>query len=462
MILREMVERFERQAPICVMIRAALENVLEADRLDALFGEVAVRQENKKLLFSTVADLMGLVACKIHPTVHAAFQAKKEQVGVTAKALYDKLQRMEPSVTRAVVRETAERMGQIIAKMPGSYAPLARGYRVKILDGNHLRRTERRIGELRELNIAPLPGYCVVVLDPQNKLVCDLFPCEDAHAQERTLLPQILETVQPQDLWIGDRNFCTTDFLADIGRRRAYFVIRQHAQSLRWELTGKRKAAGRTETGRVYEQTAHLLAKDGSGLLAIRRITIELDQPTRDGAAEIHILSNLPRKFTALRVAELYRQRWTIETAFQEVAQSLQGEIETLGYPKAALFAFSMAMVAYNVLSVIQAALRSAHGEQEVTDRVSFYYLCDEVAGTYRGLLIAVSDEYWTKNYANLTPAQLAKELVRIARQIDLSRYQKHKRGPKKTKPPLNKKLRGHASTARILAKSRAISTVAC
>lgn len=462
MILRDMVERFEQQAPICVMIRAALENVLEADRLDAIFEKTAVRQQNKTLLFSTVADLMGLVACKIHPTVHAAYQAKQKQVGVTAKALYDKLQRIEPNVSRAVVRETAARMGQIIAKMPGSHAPLVRGYRVKILDGNHLRRTDRRIGELRELNIAPLPGYCLVVLDPQTKLACDIFPCEDAHAQERTLLPQILETVQPQDLWIGDRNFCTTDFLADIDRRLAFFVIRQHAQSLRWELIGKRKSAGRTETGRVYEQAVRLLAADGSGLVTIRRITVELDQPTRDGEREIHILTNLPRRITALRVAELYRQRWTIETAFQEVAHSLQGEIQTLGYPKAALFAFSMAMLAYNALSVIQAALRSAHGDKKISEQVSFYYLCDEVAGTYRGLLIAVPDHYWAKNYADLTPAQLAKELVRIARQIDLSRYRKHKRGPKKTKPPLNKKHRRHASTARILAQNRATTTVAC
>jgi len=28
MILREMIERFERQAPLCTLIRAAMENVL--------------------------------------------------------------------------------------------------------------------------------------------------------------------------------------------------------------------------------------------------------------------------------------------------------------------------------------------------------------------------------------------------------------------------------------------------
>ncbi len=455
MILREMVERFEKQAPICSMIRAAMENILAEERLNAVFEETAQRQENKELLFSTVCDIMGLVACKIHPSVHAAYQAKQEQVGVTAKALYDKLQRMETNVSRAVVKETASRMGQIIGKMRGASVSLLRGYRVKILDGNHLRRTERRIGELRELNIAPLPGHCVVVLDPQWKLMTDVFPCEDAHAQERTLLPQVLETVQANEVWIGDRNFCTRDFLAGIARRLGYFVIRQHA-GLPIELIGRRKAAGRTETGRVYEQAARVLADDGSVLLIVRRVTVKLDQPTRDGEQEIHILTNLPqRKVAALVVADLYRRRWTIETAFQEIAQNLQGEIETLGYPKAALFAFCMALVAYNVLSVVQAALRAAHGAETITDKVSFYYLCDEVAATYRGLLIAIPADYWTRTYADLTPAQMAQRLVRMAQQINLSRYRKHKRGPKKPKPKLNKKYRGHASTTRILAQRR-------
>jgi hypothetical protein len=43
---------------------------------------------------------------------------------------------------------------------------------------------------------------------------------------------------------------------------------------------------------------------------------VELDQPTRDGDAKMHILTNLPKKVLPLMVAELYRQRWTIDTAF--------------------------------------------------------------------------------------------------------------------------------------------------
>ena len=85
--------------------------------------------------------------------------------------------------------------------------------------------------------------------------------------------------------------------------------------------------------------------------MVLRRVTVELYRPTRDGETEIHVLTNLPKRIGALRVAEVYRQRWTIEIAFHELAQNLEGEIETLGYPRAALFGFCMALVCYNVLN---------------------------------------------------------------------------------------------------------------
>jgi hypothetical protein len=49
--------------------------------------------------------------------------------------------------------------------------------------------------------------------------------------------------------------------------------------------------------------------------------------------------------------------------------------VNTLGYPKAALFAFCVALVAYNVLSTVKGALRSVHGEEKVADEVSGYYM---------------------------------------------------------------------------------------
>lgn len=457
MIVREMMERIEKRAPVCVMLRALLENVFAAERLDRLFETTAQRQENKTLLFSVVADIMGLVALKIRPSVHAAYQARQAEIGVTAKAVYDKLQRTEPGVSQMMVRDSGSRLREVLGKLRVQPRELVPGYRVKIVDGNHLRRTERRLSELRLLNAAPLPGHCLVVLDPQLQLMIDVFPCEDAHAQERTLLPALLETVLWDDLLIMDRNFCTMQLLLGIKKKRASFIVREHGGSLRSSLVGKRKKIGRGDTGIVYEQALHLLDKDGTVLAKLRRVTVELDEPTRDGQREIHILTNLPARITGLRIAELYRKRWKIETAFQELAANFAGEIETLGYPRAALFAFCMALVAFNMLSVIRNVLE--RGRDPKTDpEVSVYYICDEIAHAYRGLDLVLNPADWSRAYADLTPAQLARALESIAAGVDLSRYRKHKRGPKKPPPKMNKKGRPHVSTARVLAQAANVS----
>lgn len=449
MIMQDLVDRFERKAPVCMMVRALLENTLSRERLDSIYSEYDHEQPEDVLLFSTLVGIMGLVATRVHPSVHAAYQAKCAEIAVTAKAVYDKLQRINCDVSQALVRRTAASMGRILDKMGCHLAEPLPGYRVKILDGNHLRRTQRRLKVLRNVNAAPLPGHALVVLDPQWKLVTDVFPCEDAHAQERTLLGEVLKTVKPGEVWIDDRNFCTIGFLFGIRARKAFFVTRQHG-SLPFELIGNRTHVGRGETGEVYEQKMRIV--DAEGMIAIiRRITVVLDEPTRDGDPEIHILTNLPRTIPALKVADLYRQRWTIEAAFNEVAQSLEGEIETLGYPKAALFGFCAALVSYNLLNVVQGVIGGVFPEEASQHGISIYYLAGEVARAYEGVEIAIGETYWAKTYRDLSPAAMARELARIARKIVPARYRKHKRGPKKPPPKLNKQKRNHVSTDRLL-----------
>ena len=83
-------------------------------------------------------------------------------------------------------------------------------------------------------------------------------------------------------------------------------------------------------------------------------------------------------------------EKCPIETAFQELEATLNGEVNTLGYPKAALFAFCLAVVAYNVLSTLKAALRSVHGETVGGVEVSGYNVADEINMTHRGMWNAI------------------------------------------------------------------------
>jgi hypothetical protein len=73
-----------------------------------------------------------------------------------------------------------------------------------------------------------LPGQSIAVLDPQKMLVTDIFLNQDGHAQERSMLPLIWEKVQPQQVGIAERNFCTRQFLLGIAQHQSYFIIRQH------------------------------------------------------------------------------------------------------------------------------------------------------------------------------------------------------------------------------------------
>jgi IS4 transposase len=452
MLLADVFDRFVEDCPLPVMVRGLLENTLSPRFLDDLFENTAELQYTRTLLFSSVVDLMGLVVNRIHPAINAAYKARAETIGVSLKSVYNKLDNVEPGISAALVRSTAARLETVVTTMGGALPPLLPGYRVKILDGNHLASTEHRIKELRKIGAGALPGHALVVLDPSLMLIIDVVLCEDGHAQERSLLDQILPTVRAKDVWIDDRNFCTTRFLFGIARRGAFFVTRQHAATLHWELVGKRRACGRIDTGDVFEQTMRLDDPDTGETLIVRRVSVILDTPTRDNDRELHIVTNLPAQDAdAQTVAHLYRKRWTIETAFQELTATLNGEVNTLGYPKAALFAFCVALVSYNMMSVVKAALRAVHGTETVQEKVSAYYLADEITMTHRGMMIAVPEDEWVV-FHNLSPVQLGAVLVDLAKNIRLALYTKQPRGPKKPQPKRQSGAKvKHVSTAKIL-----------
>lgn len=453
MKMGKVFEAFIEKSPISVMARAALEHLFDPDRLNRLFEKNAKVQYTRQLLFSMMVDLLGQVVLEIHPSIHSAYQAQAKEIRVSDQAVYDKLNHVEPEVSAELVRDSARRAIAITQSLQAALPPLLKGYHTRILDGNHLASTEHRIKELRTTWSGPLPGQLLVVLDREHKVVLDVFPCEDGHAQERTLLDKVLAVVHSWELWIADRNFCTAGFLTGIADRSGSFVIRQHS-GLSGECIGECKSMGSTETGEVYEQSMSVKNADGHVYL-LRRITVQLKKATRDGDTEMHILTNLPTDVAdAQTVANLYLKRWNIETMFQELTQTLTCEIKTLGYPKAALFGFCLAVVAYHAVSIIKAALRSVHGEETIEKNVSGYYLSLEIRQTYSGMMIAIPDSHW-KLFRSQTPEEMADILKILASKAELRRYKKHSRGPKKPQPEKTFTNGGHVSTAKLLAKRK-------
>ena len=184
----------------------------------------------------------------------------------------------------------------------------------------------------------------------------------------------------------------------------------------------------------------------------LRLITVELDEPTRDGDWTLQLLTNLPSAdASAATIAEVYGRRWTIETAFAEIKKSLNAELNPLGYPRAALFSFCTALVAYNVLSVLKAALRAEHGEEAVEEELSAYYVAEEITGTWRGMDIAVPESDWER-IRTIPLGEFVRLLRRLAGQLQWKHYRKRTRGPKKPVTPRTRfKNTPHVSIARML-----------
>lgn len=136
-------------------------------------------------------------------------------------AFYSKINGIEPQVSQALVRYSSKELAPIVEELRGKQPPILPGYRIKIIDGNNIAATEHRLSVLREVEGGPLPGKSLVVLDPMLMLAIDQFPCEDAYTQESALFTQVLKTVDGNDAWVGDRNFCTRMFLVEVAKRKA-------------------------------------------------------------------------------------------------------------------------------------------------------------------------------------------------------------------------------------------------
>ena len=288
MILGECFEKFIDRSPVSVMVRGTLERVFDPEKLERVFTDHALLQYTRELTFAQCVGLMSDVVFRLTPSVGAWYKAHQDEIPVTRQAVYDKLKHLELATAAGLVEYAGRELGACLRQMPSPPPPLLPGYRVRILDGNHLAGTEHRVKELRRYRAAALPGHALVFYDPQWDVATDVIPCEDAYAQERALLPEVVPMVAKGDCIVADRNFCTLGFLFGVARQGGFFVIRQHSSNVVGQPQGPRRGVGHDARGQaLYEQAGCLTEPETGATLLVRRITVQLRTPTRQGETEL-------------------------------------------------------------------------------------------------------------------------------------------------------------------------------
>lgn len=452
--LSPLLERYSERLPLPVMARALLERQFHGPTLDAWFEEVCDRQYTRELLFSSVFGLMSEVVFRQQPSVRSAYQSAREPLRVSLTAVCDKLTGIEAQTTEALVERSAQQSGELIEGLGGECTALLPGVEVRILDGNCLAGREHRLKETRARRAAPLPGKTLAVLDPARGRIRQVLVSEDGYSQERTLVGEIIDQAQAGELWIADRNFCTATVVFGLADRGAQSLIREHAQWHFVPLEGVGERVG-IEGGWACEHRIETTEASTGRVIELRRVCVHLDEPTCDGDKEVYLWTTLPeQRATAAQVAELYRKRWLVETAFQKLTVELRCEVTSLGYPRAALFAFAVAVVVYNTLAVVWAAMRAAHGARVMDEQISTYYVANEMAKAAESLAIMVDAEEWAL-FTTLSAGAMSAWLLACAGAVELRKYRKAKTLSRPKRPPRPKDSEPHLSTARLLAERK-------
>ena len=110
-------ERFVEKSPVTVILRGLMEVVLEPSKLDELFEQTVQTGYTRELLFSNLVQMMTQVVCSVRQSIGSVYKATAAEIGVSKTAVYGKLNRLEPCVSKALVESTALDLSSIMEQL---------------------------------------------------------------------------------------------------------------------------------------------------------------------------------------------------------------------------------------------------------------------------------------------------------------------------------------------------------
>lgn len=195
--------------------------------------------------------------------------------------------------------------------------------------------------------------------------------CEQSSHDARTA-PQLLKHLDEGDLLLGDRAFCSYEFIARIiTERNGHVLMRLHQarhRVLDWRKGKKLSPIERLVTWSKPPQqpkNSELTAEQWQALPATLTLRyIKQCYENRAGERdELVVATDLldGHEYDAVEMADLYMRRWEIEVRFRDLKTTLGFERFEVKSPEMAQKTLWMTMIAYNLIrSLMQRAAREA------------------------------------------------------------------------------------------------------
>jgi len=255
-----------------------------------------------------------------------------------------------------------------------SRARLFHGRRVKIVDGSSLTMPDTPANQAaypQPRAQKPGCGFPVLRLVVIFELAsAAMVACAKSSlaVSERALFRLLWPTLEPGDLVLGDRGFCSFAELYFLRQQGVEFVVRQH----------QRRGAGSRRLRRLGRQD-WLVGWDKTGTrpgwltptawaslpptLTLREITYQVRTPGFRTTTVTVVTSLLdPREWRAADCADLYRQRWQAELFLRDLKSTLGMDTLRCQTPPMIEKELQMHLLAYNLLRCLMAEAGQQYG----------------------------------------------------------------------------------------------------
>lgn len=122
-----------------------------------------------------MADLIAGVVFEISSPICDAQQAIADAIKVSRDPVHNKLSRIDPQLSPAMVDDSVTQFAPIIEELDACHPSVLRRCHPKTLEGNQFVPKKQQIEELLTI-YTPLPNNTLVFLEPLTKLATHVFP----------------------------------------------------------------------------------------------------------------------------------------------------------------------------------------------------------------------------------------------------------------------------------------------
>jgi hypothetical protein len=385
---------------------------------DTLCGEVFDAHRGRcyedELTFATlvrvIRDALVLHGGSANRAIGDAVDAGR--LGAAPSGVYRKLSNLPPALSQALLSRGTARLAPLAAVAAGASRTLAACFDdldVIVIDGKQLKKAAKRLLSTRAYSSGSLLGAkLLVALSLRAGLAVAMNASEDGEGNDVPLVGGLLEQMQMLRaattvtnaaataaaaarpfLFVADRQFADLNLPALFTRDGDHFLLRCQ-KTLTFQGDPSRPAqCGVDEAGRAFTQAWGWIGstedkRQRERRRYVRRIT--LSRPAageNDDDDDVILITDLLEEsaYPAVDLLGLYRLRWTIEQAFQQVTEVFALAKLIGAAPRGIIFQGALCLLIYNLTLTIKGYVAQA-GQQEasaVSTENLFYDLSREL-----------------------------------------------------------------------------------